>query len=172
MKANRVGHSRYVFRLTKSGVARSGDDLQPLKTIAMGSFDHDLQLVNLAMLLERKTGGRFTSERRVRQDRCLTGVGMRGHVPDGLLDADSQKPIAIELELTTKAWRRLQTIMSDYAADLDLCEVWYFAGTESLQRRLKRAAHDYPFIKVFSWISEMPGGRDGSITELTTAPRS
>ena len=147
----RVGHSRYVFRLVKAGVIECGDDLSPLKIIAMGSYRHDLQLVDLAMLLENQTGGRFVTERRIRQHRNLSGVGARGHVPDGLLELDGKKPIAIELEISTKGWRRLRTIMSNYAADLDIAEVWYFAGSDALHRRLCRAADGYGFIRIHSW---------------------
>lgn len=151
LTTNRVGHSRYVFRLTKAGIASSGDGLPPLKTIVIGSFDHDLQSVDLAMMLERKTGGRFVTERHIRQDRGLAGIGVRGRVPDGLLELHGQKPTAIELELSTKGWRRLESIMSDYAADLDTGEVWYFAGSSPLYRRLKRAADGYAFIKAHAW---------------------
>lgn len=147
----RVGHSRYTYRLTKAGVTRSGDDLPPLKFVAMGSYNHDLQLIDLAMMLERRTGGRFMTERHIRQDRSLAGVGVHGHVPDGLLELDGQRPAAIELELSTKGWRRLKSIMSNYAADLDIGEVWYFAGSGPLCRRLKRAADGYSFIKIFTW---------------------
>lgn len=126
----------------------------------MGSYHHDLQLVDLATILEKEAGGRFVTERRIRQDRGLAGVGVHGHVPDGQLELDGKKPIAIELELSTKGWRRLQRIVSDYAADLDLGEVWYFAGSEALLRRLKRASDGYPFIKVHSWITEKSSDRD------------
>ncbi len=153
LTTTRVGHSRYAFRLTKAGVVESGDDLPPLKLIAMGTHNHDWQLVNLAMRLEGRLGGRFVTERRIRQDRCSSGVGVHGHVPDGLFLLDDRKSIAIELELSAKGWRRLQGILSGYAADLDIGEVWYFAGSKPLRRRLQRAAVGYPFIKIYDWRS-------------------
>lgn len=151
LTTTRVGHSRYAFRLTKAGVIKCADDLPPLRIIGMGSYEHDQQLVELAMMLEEQTGGRFVTERRIRQERGLAGIGVRGHVPDGLLELHGQKPTAVELELSTKGWRRLKGIMSDYAADLDIGEVWYFAGSDALKRRLHRAADGYGFIKVHSW---------------------
>lgn len=119
----------------------------------MGSYEHDLQLVDLAMTLEKQTGGQFVTERRIRQERGLAGIGVHGHVSDGLLELDGHKPTAIELELSTKGWRRLKSIMSDYAADLDIGGVWYFAGSDAIARRLQRAAEGHPFIKVRVWNS-------------------
>ena len=151
LTTTRVGHSRYTYRLTKAGVLASGDDLPPLKVIAMGTYCHDLRLVDLAAFLEKETGGRFVTERRIRQDRGLHGLGTLGHVADGLLEVEGKKPIAVELELSTKGWRRLDGIMSDYAASLEIGEVWYFAGSDALHRRLQRAADGYNFIRIRSW---------------------
>ena len=148
LKSARVGHNRQTLRLTKAGVTRCGDDLPPLRAIRFGSFSHDLQLIDLATWLTSETGGEFTPERRIRQQRALKGVGIHGHVPDGLLKLDGQQPIAIELELSTKGWQRLQTILQSYAADFDIGEVWYFAGNDALRKRLKRAAEGYAFVKV------------------------
>jgi len=175
LTTTRVGHSRYAFRLVKAGVIMCGDDLPPLKIIAMGSYHHDLQLVDLAMLVEKQTGGHFVTERRIRHDRCLSGVGVHGHVPDGLLEFDDRKPIAIELELSTKGWRRLGSIVADYAANLDIGEVWYFAGSGRLCQRLKRAADGYSFIKIFAWDPEKrppPGGILVGLSARAWPPRS
>lgn len=155
LTTTRVGHSRYAFRLVKAGVIKSSDDLPPLKTIAIGSYEHDLQIVDLAMTLEEQTGGRFITERRIRQERGLVGIGAHGHVPDGLLKLHDQRPIAVELELSTKGWRRLKGIMADYAADLDIGEVWYFAGSDALYRRLRRVADGYNFVRVHSLSDSM-----------------
>ena len=71
-----------------------------------------------------------------------------GTSPMVLLKLDANPTIAIELELSTKGWRRLQNILQTYAADFDIGEVWYFAGTEALRRRLERAAEGYAFVQV------------------------
>ena len=60
LKSQRVGHSRHAFSLTKAGVTRCGDDLPPLRAIRFGSFQHDLQLIDLATQLTKQTGGQFT----------------------------------------------------------------------------------------------------------------
>lgn len=151
LTTKRVGHNLLALRLTKSGVTQCGDDLPPLKTIRFGSFFHDLQLIDLVTRLSQETGGQFTTERRLRQERGLKGVGLPTHIPDGLLKLDGKPPIAIELELSAKGWRRLQGILQNYAADFDIGEVWYFAGNDALRRRLERAAEGYAFVRVHHW---------------------
>ncbi|MDH3665085.1 MAG: hypothetical protein OEU92_34570 [Alphaproteobacteria bacterium] len=154
LRSQRVGHNLLALRLTKAGVTRCGDDLPPLRAIRFGSFFHDLQLIDLATKLTKQTGGQFTTERRLRQERGFKGVGLPTHIPDGLLKLDGKPPIAIELELSTKGWQRLQNILQAYAADFSLGEVWYFAGNDALRRRLESAAEGYAFVRVFSFAEE------------------
>lgn len=143
--------SERVYLPTKCAVAQSGDELPPLNRITHGSYVHDMQLIDLALWLVTNTGGAFTPERRIRHERGLTGVGVAGHVADGLLEIGSGKPIAIELELTTKAKRRLTKIIRGYLSDLSIGEVWYFAGSGSVRGSLERAADGHTFIKIQDW---------------------
>lgn len=80
-----------VYLLTRLAVARSGAELPPLNRIAHGSYVHDLELIDLALWLTADTGGAFTPERRIRHERGLTGVGVSGHVADGLLELGDDK---------------------------------------------------------------------------------
>ncbi|MGI9509619.1 MAG: hypothetical protein ACR2QJ_09775 [Geminicoccaceae bacterium] len=148
LRSARAGHNRQTLRLTKAGVTQCGDNLPPLRAIRFGSFVHDLRLIDLATNLARETGGHFTTERRLRQKCGLKRIGISGHVPDGLLKLDDKPSIAIELELSTKGWQRLQNILQAYAAEFDLGEVWYFAGNDALRRRMERAAVGYAFGRV------------------------
>ena len=140
-----------VYLPTKHAVARSGDELPPLNRITHGSYVHDLKLIDLALWLAADTGGAFTPERRIRHERGLIGVGISGHVADGLLDLGDDKPVAIELELSTKAKRRLAKIIRGYLGDLSVGEIWYFAGTGAVRGSLERAAGDHAFIKIRDW---------------------
>jgi len=140
-----------VYLPTKRAAARSGDELPPLNRITHGSYVHDLELIDLALWLAADTGGAFTPERRIRHERGLTGVGISGHVADGLLKLGDDKPIAIELELSTKAKRRLAKIIRGYLGDLSVSEVWYFAGSGAVRGSLERAAGDHAFIKIRDW---------------------
>lgn len=136
---------------TKRAVARAGDELPPLNRITLGSYVHDLQLVDLAHWLVKETNGAFTPERRLRHERGLIGVGVAGHVADGLLDLGNGKPIAIELELSTKAKRRLAKIIRGYLSDLSIAEVWYFTGSLAVRSGVERAVGDHAFIKIHDW---------------------
>ena len=140
-----------VYQPTTCAIAHAGDELPPINRITLGSYLHDLQLVDLAHWLTTETGGTFTPERRLRHARGLIGVGVAGHVADGLLDLGSGKPIAIELELSTKAKRRLARIIRGYLSDLSIAEVWYFAGSVAVRGSVKRVAGNHAFIKIHNW---------------------
>ncbi len=148
-----------VYVPTRCAIARSGDMLPPLNRISHGSYLHDLQLVDLAHQLVTETGGDFLPERRLRHERGLIGVGFSGHVADGLLDLRSGKPIAIELELSTKGKRRLAKIIRGYLSDLSISEVWYFAGSVAVRGSLERAAGDHTFIKIYCWEPQLDASR-------------
>jgi len=140
-----------IYWPTKLGIDLCDDDLPPLRRIAAGTYNHTLQLIDLAHSLITETGGSFVPERRLRHERGLSGVGLRGHVPDGHLRFADRKPIAIELELSTKGQRRLAQIMKRYVADLSIGDVWYFAGNAALKLRLEKAASQHSIIKVHPW---------------------
>lgn len=63
----------------------SGDTLSCLETISPATYRHHWMMVDLAHDLIAKTKGRFTPERRLREERAIKGAGAEGHVPDGLL---------------------------------------------------------------------------------------
>ncbi len=143
-----------VYLPTKRAVNRSGDELPPLNRVAHGSYIHDLKLIDLALWLAAQTSGVFLGERRIRHERGLAGVGVSGHVADGFLELSEGKPIAIELELSTKAKRRLAKIIRGYLSDLSIAEVWYFAGSSAVRGCLERAASDHALIKIHDWPPE------------------
>jgi len=78
----------------------------------------------------------------------LKGVSLHTHIHNGLLKLDGKPPIAIELELSTKGWQRLENILQAYAADFDFGEVWYFASNDALRRRLERADGGCIFVRM------------------------
>lgn len=137
-----------IHRVTKKGVLASGDELLPLSGISLATFRHDMMLVDLALKLEKQTGGQFLPDRRIRHNEGLSGVGQLGHIPDGYLYIGDDKPIAIELELTVKSRVRLQNIVNEYGGNLGVKEVWYFTGQPDVARAIEKAANGYSFIKI------------------------
>ena len=113
----------WVYLPIKCAVARAGDELPPLSRITLGGYVHDLQLVDLTLQLVAEIRGALVPERRIRHEWGLIGFGVSGHVADGLLELCIGRPIAIELELSTKAKRRLAKIFRGYLSDLPIDEV-------------------------------------------------
>ena len=108
-------------------------------------------LVDAAQAVVDDTGGDFVPERRLRQQEGFKGVGVSGHLPDGLLRRPGQQPIAVELEMSTKGRRRLQQIVSGYAANMGLEEGWYFVTGQDVRHVVEEAAKPHDFIKVLDW---------------------
>ena len=139
-----------IHKVTKKGTIASGDHIGGVQEIRLGTFRHDLRLVDLALELSGQTGGTFVPQRQIRHDEGLSGVGQFGHVSDGhLYIPGEEKPIAIELELSVKARSRLNSIINRYGADLSVKEIWYYTDQQSVRSAIEKASHGYSFIKVF-----------------------
>lgn len=157
--------------LTQLGRDICGDSLPPLKDIRLGSYRHDRMLVDLELALIANAGGRFTPERRLRQMLDKRGVGERGHVADGWLHLENQtKPIAIELELSTKGHRRLKQIVRGYAANLDIGEVWYFVECDTVRRHLIKATKGWQFVKIHDLLASCSPPAGNQVPNRETTP--
>lgn len=128
-----------VHLITKKAQNAAGDDLSILKNISLGGFVHDLRLVDLSLDLQEKYNCDFISERRLRFWGGLGGVGIEGHIPDGVLEFSDKKKWAIELELSVKAASRLKNIMSGYAGNFDYEEVYYFVSKQVVKNAVEKA---------------------------------
>ena len=142
-----------LHKVTKKGMSASADALAPMQYITLGTFRHDLMLVDLALSLETETGGIFTPDRRIRHNEGLSGKGQSGHVADGYLYVGDEKPIAVELELSVKSRARIVDIINTYGGNLGVKEVWYFTDHKAVVHALQKAAKGYSFIK----IRQLPG---------------
>ena len=140
-----------VHWVTRQALSASGDQLAPPQTIGLGSYRHDLVLVDVAQAVVDQTGGDFVPERRLRQEAGFKGVGVSGHLPDGLLRRPGQMPVAVELEMSPKGRQRLKRIISGYAANMGLEQVWYFVIGQDVRHVVEQAARSHDFIKVLDW---------------------
>ncbi len=137
--------------LTNKGWKTSGDHLKAPKAINRVTYFHDTMLVDLAQALVAETGGMFTPERRLRANLFAEGRKTKGHLPDGLLHLDGQKPIAIELERSVKGADRLRKIVTDYVVDTKLQEVWYFVTNADVRRMIEKATRPYSGFQIRMW---------------------
>ena len=140
-----------VVRVTKDGVKMSGDELGPMKTLRLGTFEHDKSMVDLSLdLVSQNEGSYFLPERRIRHERGQKGVGQKGHISDGILTKSDKKRIAVELELSRKQRWRLDKIVSEFQADMSLDEVWYFCS-DNVSDLVKEIVGSDQMFSIFKW---------------------
>jgi hypothetical protein len=135
LRYEKVFHNKPGIYITdKNGIAVTSDELPAVK-IRLGSYEHDLTLVDLAIELEKRTGASWRTDRQIRHENGMAGVGIKGHSPDGILEFASGDLIAVELELSAKGTKRLDSILKDYAKSR-YKEVWYFASSDSIASKI------------------------------------
>lgn len=152
-KANLVIHERVfhgqngVFYLTRQGAEWT--DLPPIKNIPKDNYIHQLAIIDVHFkLMGQFPDATWLSERRIKRDKATYSVGRKiDHVADGVLMFPDDKQIAIEVELTMKAKKRLEDIILGYVLHKHIKEVWYFCSSETLDRVCK-AAGKWPHLKI------------------------
>lgn len=140
-----------LIRATEQGIryARLG---LPAAKISPGQVDHWISCVDVALWAEERWGrGSVTSERELRFQELAAGkpIGSAvvGELPGGrpmlhrpdLLLADNGRKMAIEVELTAKAPRRLEHIVRSWRRARHLERVLYVVPAGPTQRAVERA---------------------------------
>ena len=138
-----------VYSVSSKGAKAASDHLRAVNKINLGTYHHHLQLVGLSLALEQKYSGKFISERNIRHQKGLFGVGQQGHISDGLLQID-QKNIAIELEFSSKSMKRRKSIVNFYLKHFEYDEMWYVCKNDKIIREIKPHVSRMPFIKLFN----------------------
>lgn len=134
-----------LYRLTNKGAQFTS--LSPLPKLSAGAYHHTTALIELYLKIMRQyPSAKWVSERMLLTEKYSDGVGKSGHTPDALLIKDD-KQIAVEVELTSKSKKRLESIINSYATDLAIHEVWYFCSNEVIAA-VKKAASHLPFVKI------------------------
>ena len=137
-----------IYYAAKRAIEWIGSDLPLVKNISAGSYDHDLQVTKIMLMLSKKHDCEFVSERELRYLRAQGGIAQRRHIADGELLLGDKK-IAVEVELSTKGNRRLQKIMNEYMKNFDIDEVWYFCGDQYIKRQMIAQQKNCSILKVF-----------------------
>ena len=137
-------NSGYLHIPTQQALDLIDDDMPPIRDVSLGMYNHNYALAEVSIELE-KTGARFVPERRHRRflNKKKKGIGIKGHVPDGLYYASEEaKPIAIEIELSKKNPRRIKKIAEYYSMSFDYDEVRYFTNNKQVKTLLEKAYAD------------------------------
>jgi len=136
------------YYLTRKGAEHTS--LPHISHIPLGNYQHQLLITDIRQQLCTKyPETKWISERYLKQQKFYYGIGKTGHTADGILVFHDERKIAIEVELSLKGKRRLETIFSAYGAQLEIDEAWYFCA-EPIIRPLNSLAKNKSYIKIHS----------------------
>lgn len=115
----------------------------PRRYFPKQSLEHDLQLVDLRLALERVgIAQSWTAEHELRRQAAAEERRIESifrNVPDGWMTTNFQNEkanVAIELELTWKNQDRYRRIFANYRYHRKLVAVWYFVSTKRQGEKL------------------------------------
>ncbi len=145
----RLFHNRHgIFSLSHRGARYT--ELPPMMNIPLSTYFHQLTIIEVYFkLMQKYPDANWISERNMKRNKFIDGIGKKGHIADGMLILPDQKKIPIEVELTQKGELRLNKILKGYATNFSIKEVWYYCSLQAINR-VKALAVKLPFIKVYS----------------------
>lgn len=148
----RIFHSAPgIYRVTPMGVQICGSELPFVRTLSLATYRHDLLVTSLSFELCSQYEARFITERELRHAGRIKNSGSSHalnteHTPDGVLVFDDKR-VAIEVELSQKSKRRLESIYRFYLGNFDYNEVWYFCGSEGVKAQIQNCFNQGTFLK-------------------------
>ncbi|MGO9794059.1 MAG: hypothetical protein ACLP8S_32465 [Solirubrobacteraceae bacterium] len=176
-------------RVSRTGLRAIGSNLPPAR-VDLACYQHD---VGLGWLWLATRAGAFGELRELLSERTLrshdarpdrsgralgVGLGIVGpggreqlHYPDLLLQSETGKRVALELELTGKGQARLARIMMGYAADGRIDAVHYLVPDRSLGERIAQAARTAGIAEVVS-VQLLAGPPEGAPDHGRTVGRA
>lgn len=141
-----------LLRATREGQRYVGLAALPLAVVRLGGVAHDLRCVEVCLRLEEEIGldgGRTFTERELAlaersEERPLASARLAQHGREGLHRPDlavvtCSGTIAVEVELSIKAPRRLEAIMRAWRRAEHVAEVRYLCGSDAVRRAVDRA---------------------------------
>jgi hypothetical protein len=141
-----------LLRATREGQRYVGLADLPLALVRPGAVAHELGCAEVAFGLERDLAGddaRVLAERELRlaeraEGRPLASAPLSAHGREGMHRPDLAilapgRAIAVEVELSTKAPRRLEAIMRAWRRASHVAEVRYLCGSAGVRRAVERA---------------------------------
>lgn len=127
-----------IIWLSGDGLRLVAEDIGELRHYepSPGKLNHFYYCNEIRLNIEAKRqGAEWISERLIR-NRQMIPTGK--HTPDAILHTNG-KTVAIEVELSTKAYTRLDKILHELALNADYHTVWYFCKGKSALNIIKNA---------------------------------
>lgn len=127
------------------------------REIAMGTYHHDIEVIDISLaLIERNPGAIWISERQMKKEKGFQ-PGRPGHMLDGILCLPSNNKIGIEFEQTDKG-KRIEKILAEiyYSLKLgmNLSGTYYLVPVDKLNlaKKLKNYTDLYnDFFRLYLW---------------------
>lgn len=143
-----------LLRATRDGLRYAGLGLKAVAFVSPGQVEHWLRCTSLALVLGERYGhDRILTERELAlaerlEERPIASAKVGEHFngrpqlhrPD-LVILGSERPVAVELELTPKAPRRLQELIRAWRRTSWVAEVHYYCEPGQTHRAVQRAVH-------------------------------
>lgn len=143
LKTQRILHADMaIYTLTKKASIEFG--FKEHKHVSLGSYKHDILSTKYCLILSKKYNCKYLTEKELR---ASFQIGDKGHTPDFKL-LNNGKSIAVEVELTLKGKRRIESILKFYKTCLDYSEIIYICSKETINV-FEKFTKNLDFISVY-----------------------
>lgn len=144
LKTQRILHADMaIYTLSKKASTEFG--FKEHKHVSLGTYRHDILTTKYCLLLSRKFNCKYVTEKELRASQ---DIGAKGHTPDFKL-LNNGKNIAVEVELTLKGKRRIDSILKFYKTCLDYSEIIYICSSETINT-FEKNTKNLDFIRVYN----------------------
>ena len=131
-----------VWSVTAKGGALIGES-SGYGHINRNTLEHDILVSEVRLVLEEIGVSREWKPGHILKKEVSPRRGESGLIPDGIMLlplGDSVRAVAIELELSAKAYSRYTKVIREYAGKRSIAAVWYIVSHKSIGRSVFKAA--------------------------------